>query len=463
MYNKNNKSCQASNLNVNDCDKQRIYKKITMKLIPFLFVCYVFAYLDRVNIGFAALHIKQDLGFSEAVYGLGAGMFFIGYFLFEVPSNLILEKVGARLTLMRIMIVWGLISGSFAFIQTPMQFYIARFLLGAFEAGFFPGIVLYLTFWYPAAMRGKIIAMFMSAIAVAGIIGGPVSGWLLANMDGVYGWKGWQWMFVVEAIPTVLLGFTVYFALANRPREAKWLSEQEKYIVINALEEENSEQLQKTSHFKHALTDPRLYILGAVYFTISASLYVISFWLPTLIREHGVLNSLDIGMLTAVPYLVGVCGMILISKHSDRTQERRWHVALCMLGGCVGLVVTVLFGESLMVSMIALTCATTCILTAMPVFWTIPTSYMSGSAAAGGIAAINSIGLLGGFTSPALIGWIKSSIGTIDYGLYIFAGLLVVGSIVLLKGISASMLSHPGGRGEHSSSEHIKACARQLG
>ena len=185
------KDCQTLNIRENEYEKRRIYKKITLRLIPFLFICYVFAYLDRVNIGFAALHIKQDLGFSEAVYGLGAGMFFVGYFLFEVPSNLILEKVGARLTLMRIMIVWGLISGSFAFIQTPMQFYIARFLLGAFEAGFFPGIVLYLTFWYPAAMRGRIIAMFMSAIAVAGIIGGPISGWLLSNMDGVYGWKGW--------------------------------------------------------------------------------------------------------------------------------------------------------------------------------------------------------------------------------------------------------------------------------
>ncbi|WP_432669637.1 MFS transporter [Pseudomonas umsongensis] len=434
------KGCQTLNIREKEYEKRRIYKKITLRLIPFLFICYVFAYLDRVNIGFAALHIKQDLGFSEAVYGLGAGMFFVGYFLFEVPSNLILEKVGARLTLMRIMIVWGLISGSFAFIQTPMQFYIARFLLGAFEAGFFPGIVLYLTFWYPAAMRGRIIAMFMSAIAVAGIIGGPISGWLLSNMDGVYGWKGWQWMFVVEAIPTVLLGLAVYFALANRPSEAKWLSEQEKYAVIHALEEENSADGQKTHHFKQALSDPRLYILGAVYFSISASLYVISFWLPTLIREHGVSDSVEIGMLTAIPYLVGVCGMILISKHSDKKQERRWHVALCMLGGCIGLLVTGLFGESLIVSMLALTLAATCILTTMPVFWTIPTSYMSGSAAAGGIAAINSIGLLGGFTSPALIGWIKTSTGSIDYGLYIFAGVLILGAVVLLKGIPASLL-----------------------
>lgn len=417
-----------------------IYRKITLRLIPFLFICYVFAYLDRVNIGFAAIHIKQDLNFSDAVYGLGAGVFFLGYFLFEIPSNLILEKIGARLTLMRIMIVWGLISGSFAFIQTPMQFYIARFLLGAFEAGFFPGIVLYLTFWYPSAMRGKIIAMFMSAIAVAGIIGGPVSGWLLAHMDGVLGYRGWQWMFVIEAIPTLILGISVFFVLSNSPNEASWLTDSEKSIVINALAEENSSDKGKTHHFAAALKDYRLYILGAVYFSISASLYIISFWLPSLIREHGVSDAVDIGLLTAIPYIVGVIGMILICKHSDKKQERRWHLAVCMFGGCIGLLMVVWFGQSLVVSLGAITLAATCILTAMPVFWTIPTSYMSGSAAAGGIAAINSIGLLGGFTSPAVIGWIKITTGSINYGLCIFSAVLACGAVLLLKGIPAALI-----------------------
>lgn len=416
------------------------YRKITLRLIPFLFICYVFAYLDRVNIGFAAIHIKQDLGFSDAVYGLGAGIFFLGYFLFEIPSNLILEKIGARLTLMRIMIVWGLISGSFAFIQTPMQFYIARFLLGAFEAGFFPGIVLYLTFWYPSAMRGKIIAMFMSAIAVAGIIGGPVSGWLLAHMDGVYGFRGWQWMFVIEAIPTLILGFSVFFVLSNKPSETSWLTDIEKRVVVETLADENSADKGKTHHFGAALKDPRLYILGAVYFSISASLYIISFWLPTLIREHGVSDAVDIGMLTAIPYVVGVFGMILISRHSDKKRERRWHLAACMFGGCIGLLLIAGFGQNLLISMCAITLAATCILTSMPVFWTIPTSYMSGSAAAGGIAAINSIGLLGGFTSPALIGWIKVTTGSITYGLCIFSAVLACGAVLLLRGIPAALI-----------------------
>ncbi|KAB5625414.1 MFS transporter [Pseudomonas putida] len=421
-------------------EQKRIYRKITQRLIPFLFICYVFAYLDRVNIGFAAIHIKEDLGFSDAVYGLGAGLFFIGYFMFEIPSNLILEKIGARLTLMRIMIVWGLISGSFAFITTPTQFYIARFLLGAFEAGFFPGVVLYLTFWYPSAMRGRIIAMFMTAIAVAGILGGPISGYLLSRMDGVNGWTGWQWMFVIEAIPTVVLGAAVFFVLSNRPSEATWLSQNEKAVVADVIANSEAQSGQKTHHFTNALKDPRLYLLGAVYFTIAASLYIISFWLPSVVREHGVTDSFEIGMITAIPYIAGIVGTLLISRHSDRKQERRWHVAFCMSLAALGLIAAGVYQESLVFSLFALNLTAIGILTAMPIFWTIPTSYMTGSAAAGGIAAINSLGLLGGFASPSLIGWIKASTGNIEFGLYFFAVSLVIGATALLLGIPAWLI-----------------------
>lgn len=415
-----------------------VYAKVTRHIVPFLFICYVFAYLDRVNIGFAALQMKQDLNFSDAIYGLGAGMFFIGYFLFEVPSNLLLEKIGARKTLMRIMVVWGLISASFTFIHTPIQFYVARFLLGAFEAGFFPGVVLYLTFWYPSAMRGKIIALFMSAIAVAGIIGGPLSGWIMTHMAGVNGWAGWQWMFMIEAVPSLVLGVLTLFALADHPNKAKWLSSREREIVSEGV----AASAADTEHsFGKALRDPRLYVLAFVYFTIAAGVYVISFWLPTMIRNYGVSDPLQIGILTAIPYIVGAVGMISISKRSDRTQERRWHTATCMALGGAGLVAATLVPSNLPLALCALTVATTCILTTMPVFWTIPTAYLSGSAAAGGIALINSIGLIGGFVSPSVIGWLKTTTGSLTYGLYIFAGVLVFGAFVLLRGFPERLIA----------------------
>lgn len=419
-------------------ESKEIYAKVTRNIIPFLFICYVFAYLDRVNIGFAALQMKQDLNFSDAVYGFGAGVFFVGYFLFEVPSNLLLVKIGARKTLMRIMVVWGLISGSFAFIHTPLQFYIARFFLGAFEAGFFPGVVLYLTYWYPSAMRGKMIALFMSAIAVAGIVGGPLSGWIMTHMSGVYGFTGWQWMFLIEAVPSVVMGLLTLVILVDYPEKAKWLSPHERQVVSQGVAASSSDSEHS---FGKALRDPRLYVLALVYFTIAAGIYVISFWLPTMIRNYGVDDPWRIGVLTAIPYLVGAVGMVLISKNSDRTMERRWHTAACMILGGAGLVAATLVPNNLVLALCALTVATTCILTTMPVFWTMPTSYLSGTAAAGGIAMINSIGLIGGFVSPSVIGWLKTATGSLTSGLYIFSGVLVVGAVLLLYGFPARLIA----------------------
>jgi D-galactonate transporter len=422
----------------------RAYSKVTWRIIPFLFICYVFAYLDRVNIGFAALQMKQELGFSDAVYGVGAGIFFIGYFLFEVPSNLLLEKIGARKTLMRIMVVWGVVSASFIFVRTPNQFYIGRFFLGAFEAGFFPGIVVYLTYWYPPAMRGKIITLFMSAIAVSGVIGGPLSGWIMANLNATFGLDGWQWLFLIEAVPSFVLGILVFIVLADKPGDARWLSSREREVIVHQVNTAGMHHAGDT--FLKSLRDPRLYAMSLVYFTIAAGLYIISFWLPTMVRSYNVADPLKVGILTAVPYLFTIVAMIVIGRHSDKTRERRWHVALGMIVAAIGLLVVTFVHGSLVVAMIVLSITTMGILTAMPLFWTIPTSYLSSASNAGGIAVINSVGLIGGFASPSVLGWVKTSTGSLNYGLYTFAAALVIGAILLLTAMPQRLLREEGRR-----------------
>jgi len=419
--------------------ERQIYSRVTWRIIPFLFICYVFAFLDRVNVGFAALQMKQDLKFSDAVYGLGAGLFFIGYFFFEVPSNLLLMKIGARKTMARIMLLWGLTSASFCFIQTPQQFYVARFLLGVFEAGFFPGIVLYLTFWYPTARRGQIVGLFMSAIAVAGIIGGPLSGWIMTNMHGHAGWSGWQWMFLIEGVPSVVLGLLVLVVLSNRPADAKWLTAQERAFVERDVEA--SMQVAHREHsFGKALKDPKTYVLSLVYFGLAIGVYALSFWMPTLIRSFGVSDPWHIGLLSAIPNIVGVATMIAVGRNSDRTMERRWHVAVCLLLAGAGLAAATVVNGSLVLAMIALSVAWACMLATAAVFWTIPTSYLTGPAAAGGIALISSIGLLGGFVSPSVIGWLKTVTGSLTSGLYFAGASLCVAAILVLVGIPASTL-----------------------
>ena len=419
----------------------RVYRKITLRLVPFLFICYVASYLDRINIGFAQLQMKQDLGFSDAVYGLGAGIFFFGYALFEVPSNLLLEKFGARKTLLRIMLLWGLTSAGMMFVTTPTQLFAARFLLGLFEAGFFPGIILYFTYWYPSHMRARIIALFMSGMAVAGIIGGPLSGWIMKDLTGVNGWAGWQWMFLLEGMPAMALGLLVWFLLCDRPAEAKWLSAQEKDVVERTLQQDR-QALGPSRHgsLKGALRDPKIYILAFAYFAFIAGTYVITFWLPTIIKGFGLTDPLQIGLLTAIPYVIGAIGMIALGKHSDRTRERRWHSACAAFLGGAGLVAASLLTGNLPLALVALSFATIGIFATMPLFWAMPTAYLSGPAAAGGIALINSIGLIGGFVSPFVIGWMKTVTGSVNYGLYFVTGLMVLGAIVLLAGVPAKAL-----------------------
>jgi MFS family permease len=379
------------------------YGKVTRRLLPILMVCYLAAYLDRVNIGFARLQMLADLRFSETVYGLGAGMFFVGYFLFEVPSNLMLHRVGARLWIGRIMLSWALVSAAFMFVRTPLMFYSLRFLLGVAEAGFFPGIILYLTYWYPSARRARIMALFMIAIPVSGIAGGPLSGWILDRFAGVYGLTGWQWLFLLEALPALVMGIVVMLLLDNGIRAARWLSEDEKRLLERNLEADAS-TIPVHGSLGAVARDRRLWRMFLIYFACVVGQYGLTFWLPVLVQSAGVRDVLTIGILTAVPYAAAVVAMVVVSRSADARRERRWHTAGPMLAGAAALLASVAAGTHTSIAMICLSIAAAGILTSAPLFWSLPTAILRDAAAAAGIAAINSVGNLGGFASPDLIG-----------------------------------------------------------
>ena len=411
--------------------EKRAYNKVFWRIMPFLMLCYVIAYLDRVNVGFAKLQMAQDLQFSETVFGLGAGLFFIGYFLFEVPSNLLMHRIGARIWIARIMITWGLISAAMMFVTTPMMFYVLRFLLGVAEAGFFPGIILYLTYWYPASRRGRTTTYFMTAIALSGVIGGPLSGWLMQSFDGHNGWSGWQWMFLVEGIPSILVGLWVLAYLDDRITHAKWLTDDEKALLQRNIASED--QHKEDPPVVQVLSSPRVWLMSAIYFSFVMGLYGVSFWLPTIIKQTGVKGALDVGLLTAIPYGCAVIGMILFARSADRRGERRWHIAIPALAGAVGLVLSVQWHSDTTMAMVALTIATIGILTTLPLFWSLPTSFLAGTGAAAGIALINSLGNLAGFLSPYAVGWLKDMTQSTDSGMYLLAVCMVVGAALTLS------------------------------
>ncbi len=406
------------------------YAKVTVRLLPFLFLSYVAAYLDRVNVGFAKLQMLNDLQFSETVYGLGAGIFFIGYFLFEVPSNIIMHKVGARIWIGRIMITWALLSGAMVFVTSPTMFYVLRFFLGVAEAGFFPGIVLYLTYWFPAQRRSRMNALFMIGIPIAGVVGGPLSGWILNSMNGFHGMAGWKWMFLIEALPSLVLGIMTIFYLPNKIRDAKWLSNEEKQLLEENIAQEN------TGKADHALSgvfgNPRVWLMAAIYFCCMMGLYGVGFYLPTLIKAAGVQDALDVGLLTAIPYGFAVIAMLAIAKSADRTRERRWHFTVASALGGVGLLLATIYGDNVMLAMAALSLGTAGLLATMPVFWTYPSSILGGTAAAAGIAMINSVGNLAGFVSPSIIGWMKDVTQSTDAGMYVVSAALMVGALLAL-------------------------------
>ncbi|BDT57786.1 permease [Massilia varians] len=404
------------------------YAKVTWRLLPFLFICYVFAYLDRVNVGFAKLQMMSDLGFSEAVYGLGAGVFFVGYLLFEVPSNLIMLRVGARVWIARIMITWGIISGSMMFVTTPTSFYVLRFLLGVAEAGFIPAILLYLTYWFPANKCGKVTALFLTGIPMSGVIGGPLSGFIMANMDNVQGMAAWQWLFVLEAIPTVILGFIAYFFLNDKISDAKWLTERQKAILEHNL---SQDQHGKHHALRDGFTNPRVWLLSFIYLFFTMGLYGISFWLPSIVKASGVDNALDIGLLTVIPYAFATGAMIMTGRSSDRRHERRWHLALAGIAGAIGLAWSVAYADNTAVAMLALTLATMGIMTTISQFWTLPPAILSGAAAAAGIAIANSIGSFSGLVAPYLLGVVKTATNSTDSGVLVLAVCLVLGSLLV--------------------------------
>ena len=415
--------------------EESTYRKVTVRLVPFLFLCYVAAYLDRVNVGFAKLGMLADLQFSETVYGLGAGIFFIGYFIFEIPSNLILHRVGARMWIARIMISWGVISSAMMFVQTPTQFYIARFLLGVSEAGFFPGIILYLTYWYPAARRGQIISMFMTAVAVAGVIGSPLSGWILQTMGGVSGLAAWQWLFLLEGIPSVLIGIWVIFYLDDSIEKSKWLDAGEKAMLARNVAADNIGKVATSA--AEGLKNPKIWLMALIYFSFVMGLYGVSFWLPSIIKAMGVKSPLDVGLLTAIPWIAGAVCMVLVGRRSDRTGERRWHIIVPAFLGCIGFILSVQLASNTVLAMASLTLATAGILATLPLFWSLPTALLGGTAAAAGIALINSFGNLAGFVSPYMIGWIKDMTKSTDNGMYMLAGAMLLGGLLVWFGVSA--------------------------
>jgi len=417
--------------------EQKTYRKVDWRLIPFLFLCYILAYLDRVNVGFAKLQMLKDLSLSEAAFAAGAGIFFIGYFFFEVPSNVLLKKFGARRWIARIMITWGIVSASMMFIKSEWAFYGMRFLLGLAEAGFFPGIIFYLTLWYPSRLRSSRTALFMSAIAVSGVIGNPLSGWIMDMLSGVWGLAGWQWLFLSEGVPSIVVGFWVIYYLNSSIKDAKWLTENEKALLVKNIEEEDKhkDEVKLSDAFKSG----KVWVLSAIYFTLTIGLYGIAFWLPTIIKAFGIKSYLGVGLITAIPYCVATIGMILLSWNSDRTGERRMHYFVNVTAGALGLILSGIFASNPVLSVLFLSIGTLGVLGSMPLFWPIPSAFLAGTAAAAGIGIVNSIGNLGGYVGPNVPVWVKSFSTDPSAALYVIAGVLFLGGLLILVFIPKSV------------------------
>ena len=411
-----------------DADVRPVIAKARRRLIPFLFLLYIVAYLDRINVGFASLQMNEALGFSATVYGFGAGIFFIGYTLFEVPSNVLLARVGARRWIARIMISWGLVSSAMMLVSSAPMFYALRFLLGVAEAGFFPGIIFYLTRWFPPRERARTVAAFMTATLAAGIIGGPISGALL-TLNGFGGLAGWQWVFLLEGLPAVVLGFVVLRALTERPHDAEWLTPSERAALIRRLDEEAAATIE--SDTSNALLATRTWLCAIVYFTIPVSSYGIGFWLPQMLKSSSGASALTIGLLSAIPYIVGAAAMVVAGRHSDRTGERRWHVLIAALVSACGLGLATL-GTGTSWTVFSLSIATLGYASMYGPFWALTTSSMRGVGAAAAIALVNSIGNTGGFVGPYLLGAINDATHRFAAGLWVIAAILALGGSVVL-------------------------------
>ncbi|TAT95933.1 MFS transporter (plasmid) [Rhizobium ruizarguesonis] len=411
--------------------EDRAYGKVFWRIVPFLMLCYVVAYLDRVNVGFAKLQMSSELGLSEAAYGIGAGIFFIGYFLFEVPSNIIMNKVGARVWIARIMLTWGIISAAFMFTSSETVFYVLRFLLGVAEAGFFPGIILYLTAWYPAHRRARIITTFMSAIPISAIFGNPLSGLLMDSFHGTHGLSGWQWMFLIEAIPAILFGVATFFYLDDTIQGAKWLSDEEKRVVTANIEAENRAKTASPHSIGATLADRRVWLMCLIYFCFVLGQYGLNFWMPTIVKASGVNGNLNIGLISAIPYICTFVVMLALGRSADRLRERRWHLVVPAFIAAGGFVAATM-ATSTTVSIVCLSLAAAGAISCAPLFWSLPTAFLAGTGAAAGIAWINSVGNLAGFLGPFLVGYLKDFTGTNSAGMYLLAAALIIGSLAVL-------------------------------
>jgi len=407
-----------------------VMRRLTWRLVPFLFLLYIVAYLDRINVGFAALQMRPRLGFTDAVYGLGAGIFFAGYFVFQVPSNLALQRLGARRWIALLMMTWGVISASTIFVRGPRSFYLLRFLLGAAEAGFFPGVILYLKNWFPARARARTVARFMTAAPLSGVVGGPLSGALL-GLHPIAVMAGWQWMFLMEGIPAVLLGGVALAYLVDRPEDAPWLAHEERTWLVETLKREPAE-VTAVAGALAALRSGQIWMLALVYFGLNTVSYGVSLWLPTLIRSLTGVSDFTVGALSAIPYIAAALAMVAVGLHSDRSAERRWHVALPAFAGALALTGAA-YSTSIGPAILAVSLAVLGVFCMLGPFWAMPTSLLSRTAAAAGIAFINSVGNLGGFVGPYVIGLVRTSTGQFKGGLLLVsAALAASGAIALM-------------------------------
>jgi MFS family permease len=405
--------------------KALVFRKISLRLLPLLILSFVISYIDRTNVGFAALTMNRDLGLTATEFGWGAGILFLGYCFFEIPSNLALHRYGARRWIARIMITWGIVAIATAWSSGPWSFYVARFLLGLAEAGFTPGVMYFLITWYPVEYRSRVLSLFQMSVPVASLISGPLSSAILP-LDRVGGLAGWQWLFVIEAIPAVILGVLIFFCLADRPQEATWLTASEKQLVVSALETEKRDR--PVRHFREAMSDPRVLILAGIQFGFTIGSYAVGIWLPLILKQHQ-LSNIAIGLVAAIPYLFGCAATLIWSWHVDRSGRRTGNLAIACLVGAVGLVFSILF-DSLLLAMTGLTIALIGITSARGIFWSIPPRFLTGAGAAAGLALINSIGTFGGFVGPVTIGWLKDLTGSFHAGLAAMACLIALSAIL---------------------------------
>jgi D-galactonate transporter len=411
-----------------------VYRKVMWRLLPVLFIAYILAYLDRVNVGFAKLGMKDEDWFSDAVFATGSGIFFIGYMLFEVPANIILHRVGARIWMTRIMISWGIVSSMLALSEGATSFYILRFLLGIAEAGFFPGILLYLTYWFPSNYRARIVAMFMTAVAFAGIFGSPVSGWILSRAGDWTSGKPWQWLFLIEGLPSVMMGILLPWLLTDRPEKAGWLTTDERAHLRQTLERDEAEKpaaVRDATGALSALRSPMVWLYCLIYFCFTIGLYGVSFWMPQIISSTITSDTFQIGLLTAIPWSLSALAMVIFGRHSDRTGERRWHISIAAWTGALAFILAGIFAGMPWVTMMALSVGTMAVMSVVSTFWAIPSTTLSGAAMAAGIAFINSIGNLGGFASPELFGWLRTHYG-LGAGLAAVGGMLGLGGLLMV-------------------------------